>query len=130
MERRNIIKTVTARQVFDSKGRPVVEAEIITETGIMGRSGASTGTSVGANESYVLRDGDKTLFNGLSVFKAVDHVKNKIAPVLQGMDVLDQRAIDQAMIDLDGTRNKLLCYLMLQAFGVEKFENDGKSSFL
>ena len=106
MERRNIIKTVTARQVFDSKGRPVVEAEIITETGIMGRSGASTGTSVGANESYVLRDGDKTLFNGLSVFKAVDHVKNKIAPVLQGMDVLDQRAIDQAMIDLDGTRNK------------------------
>lgn len=106
MDRKNIIKTVTARQVFDSKGRPVVEAEVITETGIVGRSGASTGTSVGANESYVLRDGDAALFKGLSVFKAVENVKNKIAPVLEGMDVLDQRAIDQAMIDLDGTRYK------------------------
>ena len=106
MDRKNIIKTVSARQVLDSKGRPVLEAEIITETGIVGRSGASTGTSVGANESYVLRDGDKNLFNGLSVFNAIENVKTKIAPALQGMDVLDQRAIDQALIDLDGTRYK------------------------
>lgn len=106
MDKKNIIKTVTARQVLDSKGRPVVEAEIVTETGIVGRSGASTGTSVGANESYVLRDGDEALFKGLSVYKAVDNVKNIIAPALQGMDVLNQRAIDQVMIDLDGTRNK------------------------
>lgn len=102
----NRIKEVKARQVLDSKGRPVVETEIYTENGKMGRAGASTGTSVGKNESYVLRDNDKELFGGLSVFKAVKNIEEIIGPALVGMDVTDQQAVDHRMIELDGTRYK------------------------
>ncbi len=100
------IKSVKARQVLDSNGRPVVEVDILTEDGYIGRAGASTGTSVGANESYVLRDGDPKLFGGMSVYKAVHNVEHVIAPALMGMDVVDQERIDRCMIDLDGTRYK------------------------
>lgn len=102
----NRIKEVKARQVLDSKGRPVVETEIYTENGKMGRAGASTGTSVGKNESYVLRDNNKELFGGLSVFKAVKNIEEIIGPALVGMDVTDQQAVDHRMIELDGTRYK------------------------
>ena len=98
----NRIKEVKARQVLDSKGRPVVETEIYTENGKMGRAGASTGTSVGKNESYVLRDNDKELFGGLSVFKAVKNIEEIIGPALVGMDVTDQQAVDHRMIELTG----------------------------
>lgn len=100
------IRQVVARQVLDSNGRPVVETDIITEWGYMGRAGASTGTSVGANESYVMRDGRPDFWGGLSVMKAVENVEKFIAPALVGMNVHDQEAIDRRMIELDGTRYK------------------------
>ena len=100
------IKQVKARQVLDSNGRPVVEVDILTESGAMGRAGASTGTSVGTNESYVLRDGKDNFWGGLSVFKAVENVEKVIGPALIGMEVQDQQGIDRRMIELDGTRYK------------------------
>lgn len=103
---RSRIKSVKARQVLDSKGRPVAEVDIVTEDGHLGRAGASTGSSVGTNESFVLRDGDPNLFGGLSVYKAIENIDTVIAPALVGMDVRDQAAIDHTMIELDGTRYK------------------------
>lgn len=97
------IVDVKARQVLDSKGRPVVEVDIVTESGKVGRAGASTGTSVGANESFVLRDKDPNVFGGLSVYKAVENIRNEIRPALIGMDATDQKAIDDRLIELDGT---------------------------
>lgn len=100
------IKAVKARQVLDSNGRPVIEVDILTEDGHLGRAGASTGSSVGANESFVLRDNDPKLFGGMSVYKAIENVEKKIAPAIIGMDVHDQAGIDRKMIELDGTRYK------------------------
>ncbi len=100
------IKQVKARQVLDSNGRPVVEVDILTESGAMGRAGASTGTSVGTNESYVLRDRKDNFWGGLSVFKAVENVEKVIGPALIGMEVQEQQGIDRRMIELDGTRYK------------------------
>jgi len=100
------IRTIKARQVLDSKGRPTVEVDVITEGGHLGRAGASTGTSVGVHESSVLRDDDPRVFGGLSVYKAIDNIETVIAPALIGMDVTDQRKIDRTMIELDGTRYK------------------------
>jgi len=97
------IKQVKARQVLDGNGRPVAEVDIITEGGFMGRAGASTGTSVGANESFVLRDNDPKIFGGLSVYKAIHNIETVIAPAIIGLDVLDQEKIDRTMIALDGT---------------------------
>ena len=100
------IKNIRARQLLDGNGRPVIEVDVVTDGGHLGRAGASTGTSVGANEAIVLRDGDPKLYGGMSVYKAIDNVEKIIAPALIGMDVLDQEAIDRVMIDLDGTRYK------------------------
>jgi len=100
------IRHIKARQVLDGNGRPVPEVDIITEDGYLGRAGASTGTSVGKNESYVMRDGDPNLFGGLSVYKAIDNIEKVIAPALLGIDVQDQEKIDRTMIELDGTRYK------------------------
>lgn len=100
------ITQLKARQVLDSKGRPVVEVDVITGGGAMGRAGASTGTSVGTNESFVLRDNDPNLFGGLSVFKAIDNINKIIFPAILGMDVREQALIDKKMIELDGTRYK------------------------
>jgi enolase len=102
----SMIKQIKARHILDGKGRPVAEVDIITEAGVLGRAGASTGSSVGANESYVLRDGDPECFGGLSVFKAVENIEKTIAPALIGLDVMDQEKIDRTMIELDGTRYK------------------------
>ncbi len=100
------IKSVKARQILDAKGKPMLEVDVVTEAGVLGRGSAPSGISAGEHEAYVLRDGDKKLFDGHSVFKAVDLVHKKIAPALKGMDVMDQVAIDHKMIDLDGTPNK------------------------
>ena len=100
------ISKVKARQVLDCKGRPVIEIDVYTENGSMGRAGASTGTSVGKNESVVLRDGDPKVFGGLSVYKAIENVEKYIEPALIGMDVRDQERIDRKMLELDGTPNK------------------------
>ena len=100
------IKSVKARQILDAKGKPMLEVDVVTEGGILGRGSAPSGISAGSHEAYVLRDKDPKWFDGLSVFKAAEIVHETIAPALRGMDVMDQKAIDQTMIDLDGTEDK------------------------
>ena len=100
------IQSVHARQIIDCKCRPMVEVDVITDDGHIGTGAAPTGSSVGMYESFVLRDGDPGEYRGLSVHKAVQNVNEIIAPRLIGMDVTDQAAIDQAMIQLDGTPDK------------------------
>lgn len=101
-----IIKSVHARQILDSKCRPIIEVDVITEGRILGRGSASTGTSVGMYEAVVLLDKDPNIFGGNSVYKAIDNVNNIIGPAIIGMDVINQEAIDNKMIALDGTPNK------------------------
>jgi len=100
------IRSVHARQLIDCKCRPLVEVDVVTEGGALGRGAAPTGSSVGMYEACVLRDGDPGEYHGGSVHKAVDNVNRIIAPKLIGMDVTDQKALDQAMIELDGTSDK------------------------
>ncbi|AVA24602.1 enolase C-terminal domain-like protein [Rhizobium sp. NXC24] len=100
------IASIRAQQIIDCKCRPAVEVEIRTESGAIGRGAAPTGTSVGMYEAFVLRDGDPRTYKGLSVHKAVDNAVNLIGPALIGMNVFDQRAIDEKMIALDGTPDK------------------------
>lgn len=100
------IVSVHAQQIIDCKCRPAVEVEVRTESGAIGRGAAPTGTSVGMHEAFVLRDGDLSSYDGMSVHKAVDAVLNVIAPAIIGLDVGNQRAIDQVMINLDGTSDK------------------------
>src|SRR6516225_10938967 len=100
------IVSVRAQQIIDCKCRPAVEVEVRTESGAVGLGPAPTGTSVGMHESLVLRDGDPSTYKGLSVHKAVDNAVNVIGPELIGMNVFDQRSIDEKMIALDGTPDK------------------------
>ena len=100
------IESVRARQLIDCKCRPMVEVEVETEGGFVGRGAAPTGPSVGMYEAFVLRDDDPDTYSGLSVHRAVENVRQVIAPALIGMPVDDQRALDDLMIALDGTENK------------------------
>lgn len=100
------IQAVRGRQLIDCKCRPLVEVDVITEDGSLGRGSAPTGSSVGKYECMVLRDGDPGEYDGLGVRKAVRNVNEIIAPRLIGMDVRDQEAIDRVMIELDGTSDK------------------------
>lgn len=100
------IKNIHARQIIDSRGNPTVEADVTLENGIMGRAAVPSGASTGSNEAVELRDGDASRFGGKAVTQAVANVNGEIADALRGHDVTDQRGIDQAMIDLDGTPNK------------------------
>ena len=102
----SIIEFIEAREIMDSRGNPTVEVDVILEDGSMGRAAVPSGASTGVHEAVELRDGDKTRFLGKGVLKAVDNVNTLIAPELEGMDALDQVAIDQTMIALDGTPNK------------------------
>lgn len=103
---KNQIKAVCARQIFDSKDRPIIEVDVITEDGILGRGSASTGTSVGMYEAVVMTDRNPACFDGKSVYNAIRNVNHIIGPAIIGMDVMDQKAIDEKMIALDGTSNK------------------------
>ena len=100
------IQHIHARQVLDSRGNPTVEADVILENGIMGRAIAPSGASTGTHEALELRDGDKSLFGGKGVLKAVMNVNGEIANNLRGRDARDQKGLDDAMIALDGTHNK------------------------
>lgn len=100
------IKRIAARQLIDCKCRPMVEVDVETEDGWLGRGSSPTGSSVGKYEAAVVRDGDPAEYDGLGVHRAVDNVMKVIAPAIAGMDVDDQRAIDNRMIELDGTPNK------------------------
>ena len=97
---------IYARQILDSRGNPTVEAEVYTENGVMGRAAVPSGASTGKYEAVELRDGDKEIYLGKGVLKAIQNIKTDINEELNGVDVSDQSTIDQKMIDLDGTSNK------------------------
>jgi enolase len=101
----SIIIDIHARQIFDSRGNPTVEVDVITENGFMGRAAVPSGASTGEHEAVELRDGGKAYF-GKGVMKAVKNVNTIIAQELLGTSVFEQNLIDQTMIDLDGTSNK------------------------
>ncbi|MFZ9044689.1 MAG: phosphopyruvate hydratase [Cyclobacteriaceae bacterium] len=102
----SIIESVFARQILDSRGNPTVEVDVITETGILGRAAVPSGASTGEHEAVELRDGDKSKYLGKGVLQAVENVNEIIAPEVVGYSAFEQKAIDQLMIDLDGTENK------------------------
>lgn len=100
------IDFIEAREILDSRGNPTVEVDVYLEDGSFGRAAVPSGASTGVHEAVELRDGDKKRYMGKGVLKAVNNVNNIIGPELEGMDALDQVAIDRAMIALDGTPNK------------------------
>lgn len=100
------IINVVSREILDSRGNPTVEVEVRTADGNMGRAAVPSGASTGAHEACELRDGDKKRFLGKGVYKAVDHVREKIAPEVIGLNVFEQVYIDKLLRDIDGTENK------------------------
>ena len=100
------IQTVTALQIFDSRGQPTVEVEITLEGGGRGRGLVPSGASTGQFEAMELRDGDVGKFRGKSVFRAIENIEKQIAPAVSGHDAEDQRSLDEALVALDGTSNK------------------------
>ena len=100
------IKDIHAREILDSRGTPTVAAEVVLESGCRGEASVPSGASTGQHEALELRDGDMTRYFGKGVLKAVGNVNDIIAPELIGMNVFEQRAIDRAMRELDGTENK------------------------
>ncbi|MEH6626313.1 MAG: phosphopyruvate hydratase [Motiliproteus sp.] len=100
------IRDIKAREVLDSRGNPTVEADVTLASGAFGTACAPSGASTGSREALELRDGDASRYMGKGVLKAVGAINGQIRDLLVGTDALDQRAIDQAMIDLDGTENK------------------------
>ena len=100
------IDHIYARQILDSRGNPTVEVDVFSSNGHFGRAAVPSGASTGIHEAVELRDGDKSLYLGKGVMKAVGNVNNIINETLKGMDVFDQKAIDMALIKLDGTENK------------------------
>jgi len=100
------IESVSALEILDSRGNPTVEVEVVLADGSWGRAAVPSGASTGVHEALELRDGDKARFGGKGVRKAVDNVNNEIAEALVGWDAVEQKAIDQLLIELDGTPNK------------------------
>ena len=101
-----LIEAVGAREILDSRGNPTVEVEVLLEDGIVARAAVPSGASTGAFEAYELRDGEKNRYGGKGVQKAVSAVIDQIGPAIEGFDATDQRLIDAALIQLDGTDNK------------------------
>jgi enolase len=102
----SLIEAIGAREFLDSRGNPTVEVEVLLEDGTVSRAAVPSGASTGAFEAYELRDGDKGRYLGKGVQKAVDAVLDVIGPELEGFDATDQRLVDAALIELDGTDNK------------------------
>ncbi len=102
----SIITEVFARQILDSRGNPTVEAEVVTENGIVGRAAVPSGASTGVHEAMELRDGDKSKYMGKGVLKAVENINEQINDALLGEYIFDQNDIDRILLDLDGTDNK------------------------
>lgn len=101
-----IIEDIRAREILDSRGNPTVEADVYLSSGVVGRAAVPSGASTGEYEAVELRDGDETRYLGKGVREAVSNVEEVIGPALIGMEPFDQTAVDQAMIELDGTPNK------------------------
>jgi enolase len=102
----SLIASIHARQILDSRGNPTVEVDVITESGYIGRAAVPSGASTGKHEAVELRDGDKSVYVGRGVLKAIANVNNIIAPKLLGVPVTDQAMVDRMLIELDGTDNK------------------------
>jgi enolase len=100
------IVDVVAREILDSRGNPTVEADVLLESGVMGRAAVPSGASTGAREALELRDGDKTRYGGKGVLKAVEHINTEISEAIMGLDASEQSFIDRTLVDLDGTENK------------------------
>ena len=100
------IKEIRSREILDSRGNPTLEADVILESGALGRACVPSGASTGRHEALELRDGDKKRYGGKGVLKAVGNVQEIIRPAIVGMDSLDQSGIDTRMLELDGTENK------------------------
>ncbi len=105
-EKMSFIEEITARQILDSRGNPTIEVDVITSSGAMGRAAVPSGASTGAHEAVELRDNDKSKYLGKGVLKAIGNVESLINDELKGMVILDQRAIDARLLELDGTPNK------------------------
>ena len=97
---------VKAREILDSRGNPTVEVEVHLASGAVGRAAVPSGASTGAHEAVELRDGDKARYGGKGVLHAVENVNEVIKPKVYGLDALEQRALDELLIELDGTPNK------------------------
>ena len=102
----SVISALAAREILDSRGNPTLEVEVTLESGARGRAKVPSGKSTGSHEALELRDGNKSRFNGKGVLQATGHVEGEIADLLRGMSILDQAALDAALIDLDGTPDK------------------------
>ena len=100
------IVDVIAREILDSRGNPTVEADVLLESGVMGRAAVPSGASTGSREAIELRDGDKSRFLGKGVLRAVENVNTEIAEAIIGLDAEEQAFIDRTLIELDGTENK------------------------
>lgn len=101
-----LIEAVAAREILDSRGNPTVEVEVLLEDGTVGRAAVPSGASTGAFEAYELRDGDSSRYLGKGVQKAVEAVEDELGPAIEGLPAIDQRLVDQALIEVDGTDNK------------------------
>ncbi|HQK43211.1 MAG TPA: phosphopyruvate hydratase, partial [Anaerolineaceae bacterium] len=101
-----LIEYINAIEVLDSRGNPTVEVEVLLGDGSIGRAMVPSGASTGVHEALELRDGDKSRYGGKGVLEAVDHVNDEIADELIGWDAIEQMAIDQLLLELDGTPNK------------------------
>ena len=100
------ILQITGREILDSRGNPTIEAEVVLASGVVGIAAVPSGASTGENEAIELRDGDAKRYGGKGVLKAVKNINEVISPALVGMSCFEQRAIDETMIQLDGTKNK------------------------
>jgi len=100
------IKSVKAREILDSRGNPTIEGEVVLADGTVGIAAVPSGASTGKYEAVELRDGDRSRYGGLGVLKAIEHVNTEIASAITGMSALEQAAVDQRLIELDGTANK------------------------
>src|SRR5437879_9196481 len=100
------ITDIRGREILDARGNPTVEADVILDTGALGRAAVPSGASTGTREAVELRDGDKKRYGGKGVLKAVEHVNTVLKGALVGRDPRDQPGLDRRMIELDGTENK------------------------
>jgi enolase len=100
------IVDVVAREILDSRGNPTVEADVLLESGILGRAAVPSGASTGSREAIELRDGDPQRYGGKGVLKAIENVNTEICEAIIGLDAVEQSLVDQTMIELDGTQNK------------------------
>src|ERR671919_1586437 len=100
------IVDIRGREIIDSRGNPTVEADVILESGVLGRAAVPSGASTGSREAIELRDGDKNRYGGKGVLKAIEHVNTELCEAIIGVDATEQSFVDKTLIDLDGSDNK------------------------